>query len=202
MPPKKILSSAKPASTKAASAKAKSKPASSKSKPASAKSKPASAKTASSSVKKVVAKRPASAPAAMRERSPKSECLTKVYEGYRALCAKKGADCPLVKECSQHGVGSESWPVTMWHIPTEQWDTLSPDDRKRIMEGKKCMSEAMKKDDMLIKALDENCSKYDVPPKKPSSARAASSPPAAPSAVGGARCRGGKGKGQGKRAKC
>ena len=173
MPPKKPSASDEKPASKAASAK-----------------RPASAAAAKKVVaaKKLSAKT-ASAPAAVaapRERSPRSLCHSKVYDGYRTLCAKKGAECPLVKECSQHGVGSESWPVTLWHIPPEQWASLSPEDKKRVLEGKRCMSETMKKDEMLIKALDENCSKFDdATHKKPSSAhKKPSSASKKPSAVG------------------
>ena len=87
-----------------------------------------------------------------------AECRVKLYDDYRKKCSAKGAECELVKQCGQYGVGSELWPVDQYRMDDENFakhrEKYGP---QAARQGKECMNRVMWGDGALRKQLEEAC---------------------------------------------
>ena len=130
-----------------------------------------------------------------REHDEATKCRIKKYESYRKTCSetekKEKGSCEMVKKCAKHGVGSELWPVDVWHLDDDKFAAVnekfkdpSNPNLRAVDVGKRCMNDVMRGDDKFIKEIETDCG----PLEKKKSVRASKKPaaaaaPAAPAAV-------------------
>jgi hypothetical protein len=97
-----------------------------------------------------------------------AKCRIKKYESYRTTCSadekKQKESCEMVKKCKQHGVGSELWPVDVWHLEDDKFKAVnekfkdpSKPNEWPVVSGKRCMNEVMRADAKFVKEIETEC---------------------------------------------
>ena len=127
-----------------------------------------------------------------REHDEATKCRIRKYESYRKSCSdqekREKGSCSMVKKCAKHGVGSELWPVDVWHLDNDKFvavnerfkDPANPKLRA-VDVGKRCMNEVMREDAAFVKTIETECgplAKKKSSKAKPASSKRTSSKPA------------------------
>ena len=129
----------------------------------------------------------AASPAPLKKHDEATNCRIKKYESYRKTCSdeekKVKGSCAMVSKCAKHGVGSELWPVDVWHLDNDKFaavnekykDPANPKLRA-VDVGKRCMNEVMRGDEKFVKEIETECGPLE---KKPVAVAPASKKPVA-----------------------
>lgn len=121
-----------------------------------------------------------------------TKCRIKEYESYRKTCSetekKDKGSCEMVKKCAKHGVGSELWPVEVWHLDDDKFAAVntkfadpSNPNLRAVDVGKRCMNEVMRGDEKFVKEIEAKCGP--TPERKKSVKPLSKKPLASPAAA-------------------